>query len=87
MEQTTLNKIENIVQKEKLLIMSNFNFFRNVSQRRLLKSCQKEAVCEKKGKWQPSKVPFQTINPFPHTTILQQTTLNIFCQKIENLYN
>ena len=24
---------------------------------------------------------------FPHTTILQQTTLNIFCQKIENLYN
>ena len=27
------------------------------------------------------------INPVPHTTILQQTTLNIFCQKIENLYN
>ena len=27
------------------------------------------------------------INPFPHTTILQQTTLNIVCQKIENLYN
>ena len=27
------------------------------------------------------------LNPFPHTTILQQTTLNIFCQKIENLYN
>ena len=26
-------------------------------------------------------------NPFPHTTILQQTTLNIFCQQIENLYN
>ena len=26
-------------------------------------------------------------NPFPHTTILQQTTSNIFCQKIENLYN
>ena len=26
-------------------------------------------------------------NPFPHMTILQQTTLNIFCQKIENLYN
>ena len=24
---------------------------------------------------------------FPHTTILQQTTLNIFGQKIENLYN
>ena len=22
-----------------------------------------------------------SINPFPHTTILQQTTLNIFCQK------
>ena len=27
------------------------------------------------------------VNPFPHTTILQQTTLNIFCQKVENLYN
>ena len=25
------------------------------------------------------------INPFPHTTILQQTTLNVFCQNIENL--
>ena len=27
------------------------------------------------------------INPFPHTKILQQTTLNIFCLKIENHYN
>ena len=27
------------------------------------------------------------LNPFPHTTILQQTTLNIFCQIMENLYN
>ena len=26
-------------------------------------------------------------NPFPHSTILQQTSLNIFCQNIENLYN
>ena len=26
-------------------------------------------------------------NPFPHTKILQQTTLNIFYQKMENLYN
>ena len=26
-------------------------------------------------------------NPFPHTTILQQTTLNVFCQNIENLHN
>ena len=26
-------------------------------------------------------------NPFPHTTILQQTTLNIYCQKMENLFN
>ena len=31
-----------------------------------------------------TSLPF---NPFPHTTILQQTTLNTFCQKIENLYN
>ena len=29
----------------------------------------------------------ERVNPFPHTTILQQTSLNIFCQKIENLYN
>ena len=28
-----------------------------------------------------------SFNPFPHTTILQQTTLNIFCQQIENLSN
>ena len=34
--------------------------------------------------WQNQKL---LINPFPHTTILKQTTLNIFCQKIENLYN
>ena len=28
------------------------------------------------------------LSPFPHTTILQQTTLmNIFCNKIENFYN
>ena len=27
------------------------------------------------------------LNPFQHTTNLQQTTLNIFCQKMENLYN
>ena len=27
------------------------------------------------------------VNPFPHTTILQQTTLNVFRQKLENLYN
>ena len=28
------------------------------------------------------------VNPqFPHMTILQQTTLIIFCQKIENVYN
>ena len=28
-----------------------------------------------------------SVNPFLHTTILQQTTLNKFCQNIENLYN
>ena len=28
-----------------------------------------------------------SFNPFPHTTILQQMTLNIFWQKKENLYN
>ena len=32
-------------------------------------------------KWLP------IFNPFPHTTILQQMTLNIFCQTIEYLHN
>ena len=32
-------------------------------------------------------VTLTLVNPFPHTTILQQTTLNIFCQIMENLYN
>ena len=27
------------------------------------------------------------LNPFPHTANLQQTTLNVFCQKVENLHN
>ena len=28
-----------------------------------------------------------SLNTYPHTTKLQQTTLNIFCQQIDNLYN
>ena len=30
---------------------------------------------------------FIFFNPFPHTTIVQQTTFNLFSQKIESLYN
>ena len=30
---------------------------------------------------------FICINPFPYTPNLQQTTLNIFCQIMEHLYN
>ena len=30
---------------------------------------------------------YRILNPFPHKTILQQTTLNVFCQNIENLHN
>ena len=30
---------------------------------------------------------FSSLNPFPHTIILQQTTLNVFCQNIEKLHN
>ena len=30
---------------------------------------------------------WENVNPFPHTTFLQQTTLNIFCQKKETLCN
>ena len=33
------------------------------------------------------KALINLFNPFPHMTILQQTTLNIFCQNIENLHN
>ena len=32
-------------------------------------------------------VHFLSLNPFPHTTILQQTTLYVFYQNIENLHN
>ena len=32
--------------------------------------------------------PFEVmVNPFPHTAILQQMTLNVFCQNIDNLHN
>ena len=33
------------------------------------------------------EISIQTVNAFPHRTILQQTTLNVFCQHIENLHN
>ena len=32
-----------------------------------------------------TSISYTKFNPFPYTTILQQTTLNIFCQKILNL--
>ena len=41
-------------------------------------------VIKTKQEYVTLKKPF---NPFPHTTILQQTTLNIFCRIMENLYN
>ena len=48
----------------------------DTSARLLLKICEKgEIACSL-----PYNV-FNSFNPFPHTTILQQTTLNIFCQK------
>ena len=36
--------------------------------------------------WTYSGKVSHLLNPYPHTTILQQTNLNIFCQNIENLY-
>ena len=33
-----------------------------------------------------TKLMKYALNPFRHMTILKQTTSNIFCQKIENLY-
>ena len=36
---------------------------------------------------QHQKLAVTVVNPFPHTTILQQTTLNIVYQKIENPCN
>ena len=41
----------------------------------LLQKCQNASASRK------------VFNHFPNMTILQQTTLNIFCQKIENLHN
>ena len=42
--------------------------------------------CSKQTIIIPACVP-NCFNAFPHTTILQQTTLNVFCQNIENLHN
>ena len=37
--------------------------------------------------WVRQHLRYVLVNPFPHTTILRQTTLNVFCQKMENLHN
>ena len=75
------------MQKVKLLITSNFTFCQNDFNYwtfifRLLLWCFQcrllQIYCNCMGKG---------FNPFPHTTILQQTTLNVFCQNIENLHN
>ena len=44
--------------------------------------CLSSTIC-KSNKF----ILFQALNPLRHTTILQQMTLNIFCPKMENLYN
>ena len=51
-----------------------FNYFINIRQKSTLKTSSK-------------KYGHFCFNPFPHTAILQQTTLNAFCRKIENLHN
>ena len=59
--------------KEKLLMIRNYYTF-------FSKSSAADLKYVGKGKT-------YLLNPFPHTTILQQTTLNVFCQNIENLHN
>ena len=66
---------ENIVAKRKLLMISNFSFFPYISTPFDHYTSIFQYFC------------LDVFNPFSHTTILQQTTLNIFCQNIENLYN
>ena len=47
-----------------------------------------EMFCKKTWKISINNIKdIYRFNPFPHTTILQQTTLNVFCQNIGNLYN
>ena len=69
-----LNSIENIVAKGEIAHCEQFLLLQQFFNNRLLQVS--ETVCM--WKW---------VNPFPHMTILQQTNLNVFYQKIENLHN
>ena len=62
--------------------IGNFSYWHNVFKSHLLQNTSKCIDKWKRVTWTPYE-----FNPFPHTTILQQTTLNIFCKTIENLYN
>ena len=98
MKWTFLRKLKMLWQKKKLLMMSSFflwhifvlkfkvvwmkivmcnlSFIYTCTNKDLLKNYQQKLTKQ-----------WENINPFPHTTILQQTTLNVFCQNIENFHN
>ena len=82
----TFNKIteDNIYIIKKNLYKSKYYYWNNI------KHCVKRKVCSywiQKSSASKFICKWEWVNPFPHTTILKQTTLNIFCQKMKNLYN
>ena len=48
---------------------------------------RRQAIIYKSYSIQENEREVASINPFPHTKILQQATLNVFCQNIENRHN
>ena len=77
-------------QKKKLLVLSNFFFCHYVFKKASVAEASESVYMRERVKLvlvvTSVKQPTY-INPIPHTTILQQTTLNVFCQNIENLHN
>ena len=86
------------VTKVKIAHLEQFSFCHNVFRRSSAAQQSKSVLMWEKGLRQINskndhciKHTFSTqdlipgYNPFPHTTILKQTSLNIFCQKMGNL--
>ena len=83
----SLNTIKTMWQNEIFLIVSKSILFDNVYQKSSALEAWEKVKYTEEMSWHIQSTPKNGLNPFPHTTILQQTTLSIFCQKIENLYN
>ena len=78
------SKYENIVSTKLWYEMSLYSRCRQWS---LLNLNRQQTSPESPGKSNEKLSLNGCINRFPHTTILQQTTLEIYCQKMESLYN